>query len=47
MNKFKKALKNTNILGEIRFKSPKQHEPTKSKEKAATWAREILQKVQD
>ncbi|MFX0024545.1 MAG: flavodoxin family protein, partial [Candidatus Hermodarchaeota archaeon] len=47
MNKFKKALKNANILGEIRFKSPKQREPIKSKQKAADWAKDILEKIQE
>ncbi len=47
MNKFKKALKKTNILGEIRFKAPKQRSSESSKERAANWARDILQKVQN
>jgi flavodoxin len=47
MNKFKKALKKANILGKIRFKSPKQYESAKSKEKAADWAKDILRKIQE
>jgi flavodoxin len=47
MNKFKKAMKNANIIGEIRFKSPKQHDPVKSKEKAVEWAKKTLLKIQE
>ena len=45
MNKLKKALKNANILGEIRFKEPKKHNPESSKEEAIKWAEEILQRI--
>jgi len=45
MDKFKKALKKANILGEIRFKEPKQNDPDRAKEKAIAWANEILQKI--
>ena len=45
MNKLKKALKNANTLGEIRFKEPKQHNPELSKEEAIKWAEEILQRI--
>jgi flavodoxin len=47
MNKFKKALKKANILGEIRFKAPKQRSSESPKKEAANWARDILQKVQN
>lgn len=47
MNKFKEALKSTNILGEIRFQEPKQYGLETSKEKAVLWAKEILQKIQN
>ncbi len=47
MNKFKKALKNANILGEIRFKAPKKQSTENSKKSAANWATDLLQKVQN
>jgi flavodoxin len=43
MNRFREALKDTNILGEIRFQEPKQHDPEASREKASVWAKQITQ----
>ena len=43
MNRFREALKDTNILGEIRFQEPKQHGPETSREKASVWAKQITQ----
>ena len=43
MNRFKEALKDTNILGEIRFQEPKQHDPEVNREKASVWAKQITQ----
>ena len=45
MNKLKKTLKNANIIGEIRFQEPKQHEPDEAKEKAIKWAKQIIQRL--
>ena len=45
MNRFKESLKDSSIVGEIRFQEPKQHGSETAKEKAAEWAREILQKI--
>lgn len=45
MSRFKDALKDINILGEIGFQDPKQHEPEVCKEKAAVWAKEIIQNI--
>ena len=47
MNRFKEALKDTNILGEIRLQEPKQHGLEASKEKAVVWAKEIIQNVKN
>jgi len=43
MNQFREALKDANILGEIRFQEPKQHDPEASREKASVWAKQITQ----
>ena len=43
MDRFKDALKNANIIGEIRFKEPKQNEPDKAKEKARIWAKRLVE----
>ncbi len=47
MNRFKEALKDTNINGEIRFKEPKQNAPENAKEKAIAWAKDIIQKIKN
>jgi flavodoxin len=41
MGRFKDAIKNSNIIGDIRFQKPKEIEPDKAKEKAITWAKRI------
>lgn len=43
MSGFKEALKDANIIGEIRFKEPKQHRPDEAKEKAIAWAKKIAE----
>ncbi|MFX0134177.1 MAG: flavodoxin family protein [Candidatus Hodarchaeota archaeon] len=45
MSRFKEILKDANIIGEIRFQKPKQHEPHKAKEKAITWARRVAENI--
>ena len=43
MNQFKDALKDANIISEIRFQEPKQNEPDKAKEKAKIWAKRLVE----
>jgi flavodoxin len=45
MKRFKDALKNADIIGDICFQEPLQAETDASKEKAVAWARENLQKT--
>lgn len=47
MSRFKEALKKANIVGEIRFKEPKQHETEEAKEKVASWAKETIQNIKN
>ena len=47
MNRFKEALKDTNILGEIRFQEPLKQGLEEAKEKAAVWANKIIQNVKN
>ena len=47
MNRFKEALKEANIVGEIRFQEPKQRETEEAKEKVASWAKEIIQNIKN
>ena len=43
MNRLREALKDANILGEISFQEPKQHDPESSRERASVWAKKIAQ----
>ena len=43
MDRFKDALKDANIISEIRFQEPKQNEPDKAREKAKIWAKRLLE----
>jgi len=43
MVRFKDALKDANIISEIRFQEPKQNEPDKAREKAKIWAKRLLE----
>jgi len=45
MKNFKEALKDSNILDEIRFQSPKKYGIDEPKEKAIAWAKEIIQNI--
>ncbi len=45
MDRFKDALKDANIIGEVRFQEPKQNTPENAKERAVVWANEIIQKI--
>jgi flavodoxin len=45
MSRFKDVLRDSNIIGEIRFKKPKVYESEKSKEKAMTWAKRIVENL--
>jgi flavodoxin len=45
MNRFKDALNNAEIIGDICFQEPLQAETNAVKEKAVAWARESLQKT--
>ncbi|MFX1500652.1 MAG: flavodoxin family protein [Promethearchaeota archaeon] len=45
MGRFKNALKDSNIIGEIRFISPKEHGIDEAKEKAIAWVNEIIQNI--
>ena len=47
MNRFKESLKDSNIIGEIRLQEPKQHGLEAGKEKAAVWAKEIIQNIKN
>jgi flavodoxin len=47
MGKFKKALKKANILGEIRFKEPKQNDRDKVRGRAKEWAINIIKEYQN
>ncbi len=45
MSRFKNTLRNSNIIGEISFISPKKHGVDEAKEKAIAWANEIIQNI--
>jgi flavodoxin len=45
MSRFKDVLRDSNIIGEIRFKKPKVYESEKSKEKAMIWAKRIAENL--
>jgi flavodoxin len=45
MGRFKDALKDSNIVEEIRFQKPKENKPDKAKEKAKTWAKRVAETV--
>ncbi|UCC20928.1 MAG: NAD(P)H-dependent oxidoreductase [Promethearchaeota archaeon] len=45
MKQFREALKDINIVGEIRFKEPKQYESDKAKEQARVWAKKLIEKL--
>ncbi|MFX0105132.1 MAG: flavodoxin family protein [Candidatus Hodarchaeota archaeon] len=47
MSRFKEILKDANLISEIRFQKPKQHEPDKAKEKAITWAKRITENIKN
>ena len=47
MKRFKEMVSNANILGDICFQEPSQKEHKAVEEKAISWARENLQKVQN
>ncbi|MFX1418795.1 MAG: flavodoxin family protein [Promethearchaeota archaeon] len=42
MKRFEEALKDIKIMGEIRFKEPKQYDPDEAKEQARVWAKQII-----
>lgn len=42
MSRFKEVLKGSKIIGEIRFKKPKQNKPNQAKEQARAWAKGII-----
>jgi len=45
MKQFKEILKDINIIGEIRFKEPRQYGPDEAKERARVWAKNLIQKL--
>jgi flavodoxin len=45
--RFKKLLKNANIVSDICFQEPLQNDPEQAKQIAVDWAREILQQYQN
>ncbi|MFX1437083.1 MAG: flavodoxin family protein [Promethearchaeota archaeon] len=45
MNRFKEALKNSNILGQISFQSPLKNKPESAKEQAIGWAKELVKEL--
>lgn len=45
MVRFKDALKDANIVGDIRFQEPLKQESEEIKEKSKAWALEIIQKI--
>ena len=42
MSRFKEVLKDSKIIGEIRFKKPKENKPNQAKEQARAWAKGII-----
>ena len=46
INRFKKFMQNSDIIGEYRFISPLSKNPDQSKEKATSWAHDLMNKIQ-
>jgi len=47
MERFKKELKNANIISDIRFREPLENNPEQAKQTAKNWARKVLEQFQN
>lgn len=45
LEKFEKALKDAEVIGKIRFREPLNNNPEEAKEKAISWVKEIIEKL--